>query len=354
MDFAHVSRYVSEIVKSPHPGTHEKLFIDFLVSHSSGWKDAIIFDTNDDVSVALSKNKSILERHFKIPTPEWDTLKKLINKTETYKIAAECDVPHPKTVLPKSTAQLHEIKKEIAFPCILKPFIGHRFFTEFGQKNFKINQFDELISKFELCLKSGHEMMLQEIIPGPDSNIYQCFLYVNEAGYTSTAFHIRKIRQNPPQFGVARVAISEALIPELTDWTTRILRQIRFTGLVHSEFKKDPRDNTFKLIEINGRLSRSNWLATHCGVNLPWIAYMDLTEKKNVEISAYKKNVYWIEILKDISNSMLHHRKEDIAVMDYIHPYFSKSKTFADFSKEDYKPFFKRIGNYVVKAALGK
>jgi len=94
------------------------------------------------------------------------------------------------------------------------------------------------------------------------------------------AFLFRKIRQNPPKFGVARVGISQDRIPQIIEeFTERILKEANFKGIANAEFKKYPRDNQFKLLEINVRAFRSNWLATYCGINFPWIIYMDLVEK---------------------------------------------------------------------------
>ena len=288
-DFGQASKYVYEKIKIPHPRTEEKEFIEFLVKNSHKWKGALIFDSNDDVLVSMSKNKAELADYYKIVAPEWDVLRVFIEKPETYRLAEKCSVPYPKTLLPKTLDEVFEIKDEITYPCILKPVLGHEFMSRFKSKNFEVNNRDELLSKFELCLESRYEIMIQEIIPGPDSNIYQCIVYINSEGYINARFLDRKLRQNPPKFGVARVAISEDGISQVEEFTETMLKEVNFRGIAHSEFKKDPRDNRFKLMEINGRTSRSNWLATYCGVNFPWIAYMDLVEKKQIEVKDYKK-----------------------------------------------------------------
>jgi len=41
------------------------------------------------------------------------------------------------------------------------------------------------------------------------------------------------------------------------------------------EFKRDPRDGKFKLMEINPRLWQWHGLAAACGIDLPRIAYAD-------------------------------------------------------------------------------
>jgi predicted ATP-grasp superfamily ATP-dependent carboligase len=348
-DFGHASKYVYERVEIPHPRVEEKDFIDFLIKNSYKWNGALIFDTNDEIAVSISKNKTELANYYKVITAEWGILRKFIEKPETYSLAEKCNVPYPKTFLPKTLDELYKIKNAIAYPCILKPVIGHEFMSKFNTKNFIVSNYNELLLKFELCLKSGYEVMIQEIIPGPDSNIYECMIYVNSEGYINTTFFFRKMRQNPPQFGVSRVAISQGRNPQIEDFTERILKEADFRGIATAEFKKDPRDNQFKLLEINVRAFRPNWLATYCGINFPWIIYMDLVEKEQVKVTDYKKDVYWIELYQDILNSVFRHNRENLGFRDYIKPYLSKNKTFAVLSADDFMPFLKQISILPIK-----
>lgn len=348
-DFAQASKYVYEKTKIPNPRTEEKEFVDLLIRNSGKWKDALVLETNDNAAVALSKNKEQLEKHYKIATPEWSVLRRFIEKSETYRLAQKCNVPYPKTLLPKTLDEIHEIKDELSYPCILKPVVGHEFLSKFYSKNFKVTDPEELLSKFKLCSESGQEVMIQEIIPGPDSNIYECTVYISSSGNVNATSLSRKIRQSPPQFGVARVAISENEIPQLREFTERMLKEADFRGIAHAEFKKDPRDGQFKLLEVNGRILGSNWLTTYCGVNFPWIAYLDLVENKQIEVRHYQKNAYWIELYQDLSNSILRHSKEDLGLADYIRPYLARNKTFADISTVDFMPFLKRLSTWPIR-----
>ncbi|HVT90468.1 MAG TPA: hypothetical protein VHD56_16560 [Tepidisphaeraceae bacterium] len=195
-------------------------------------------------------------------------------------------------------------------------------------------------------------MMIQEIIPGPDSNIYQCMVYIDGSGQIRARFMMRKLRQNPPQFGVARVAVSCQLIALLVDYTTRMARSIGFTGIWATEFKLDARDGQFKLIEINGRMPRWNWLAAYCGVNIPWLAYCDAHAIESVQQPSYETDVHWIELAKDVSLSIRNHQGEGLDLSEYIEPYLSARKTFADVSSDDYMPFLKRIFNPMTNREL--
>ena len=120
----------------------------------------------------------------------------------------------------------------------------------------------------------------------------------------------------------------------------------------HSEFKQDARDGTFKLMEINGRLSRSNWLTALCGVNIPHIAHQDLVERRSADATAYESCVYWIEVLEDVSNTLAHHRDECLSLAEYARPYLAARKTFADISARDWRPLIRRLRNVLRTACL--
>ena len=58
-----------------------------------------------------------------------------------------------------------------------------------------------------------------------------------------------------------------------------------FHGISQVEFKRDPRDGRFKLMEVNPRLWQWHGLAAACGVDLPLIAYRDLTGERVEPVS---------------------------------------------------------------------
>ena len=88
-------------------------------------------------------------------------MKKLIQKQYTYKFAEKIGVPHPKTYLIHTFQDLEAHKKDIGFPCLIKPCEGHLFYDFFKEKMFKINNEDDLIEKYQKVEKLGLQILLQ-------------------------------------------------------------------------------------------------------------------------------------------------------------------------------------------------
>ncbi len=65
-------------------------------------------------------------------------------------------------------------------------------------------------------------------------------------------------------------------VQEVVDAGLRFLAALDYRGLSQVEFKRDPRDGRYKLMEINPRLFQWHGLAAACGVDLPRLAYADL------------------------------------------------------------------------------
>ena len=79
--------------------------------------------------------------------------------------------------------------------------------------------------------------------------------------------------------GSARVG--EAIwVDEIVGQGLDLLRALDFHGISQLETKRDPRDGRYKLMEVNPRLWQWHGLAAACGVDLPVIAYRDLTGEK--------------------------------------------------------------------------
>lgn len=348
-NIAHLSRHVLEVAHIPRPDKDNEQFVALLTRNAHRWEGALILETSDSKAVTLSKNKETLSKYYRIATPDWETLNIFIEKEKTYALAKECNIPFPGSTLLSGPDDLSGIS-DIRYPCMLKPVRSSEFVSKFHVKNFIVNNDNELSEKFKLCVDAGQSMILQEIIPGPDENLSKLHGYINSRGQMVGKFFYKKLRQNPPLFGVMRVGISTERNPEVEALTEKLLNHVNYRGYFNSEFKRDPRDGIYKLIEVNCRMPQGGMLPTAAGVNYPWMIYSDLIKNQQVNINDYKKGFYWIELYADLSNSLKRRNKENINLRDYIKPYLAKNKVFGDLDVLDVKPFIKLTGEIIGNA----
>ena len=80
---------------------------------------------------------------------------------------------------------------------------------------------------------------------------------------------------------------------EVVDAGLRLLAAVGYHGLSQVEFKRDPRDGRFKLMEINPRLFQWHGLAAACGVDLPRLAYQDLLGLESAPASMNGRRRRW-------------------------------------------------------------
>lgn len=337
-DIAQVSKFVDKKFKIPDPNVNEKEFIRFLVRKSKRLQSALLIPTNDETAVVTSKYKELLSKYYIVSTADCNNIRTFINKKKTYALCEELNIPYPKTVKVGSIEELEKIRDMISFPCLIRPEISHTFATDFNKKLFEVSNYSELNEKCLLCFKKGHPILIQEFIHGDATNLHENIYYYNSKGECVAEFFMQKIRQYPQKFGVCSVVRCHPRITEIDFYSKKLLKYINYRGAVHVEYKKDPKDGKYKLLEVNPRFIRANWLHTYCGVNIPYILYNDLVEKKDIRPKTVINNVYWIEIYADIINSIIRDRKGFRALNEYISSY-RKDKTFAVLVKDDLKPF---------------
>jgi predicted ATP-grasp superfamily ATP-dependent carboligase len=167
------SRFKKRFFKSPPPSEKES-YLNFLVELAEkedikGW---IIIPNSDETVYILSKNKDILEKYYRVPTPSWEVIKNLHIKKNTYQVAAKNGIPTPKTYYPENLDELLDLN--LPFPFVLKPSIRDNFYSKVKIKAFLVNNKDELIKAYQkLCSVIHHsEVLVQEFIPGGANQLY--------------------------------------------------------------------------------------------------------------------------------------------------------------------------------------
>ena len=350
------SKYCISVI-CPDMAEKPREFIDFLIElgDKRARKDAL-FPSSDNALILISKNKDILKKYFEPVASDWDTTEKIVDKSKTYNFAKALSIPVPETFVPKDMNEVSRIAKQVNYPCLIKPAGSHIFGPKFKIKLLKVNSETELIKKYKHLSSRGHKLLIQEEIPGGDDQIYYLGIVFNKNSEPLAVFTFRKLRQHPPHFGVGSFEES-VWEPRIVDLGIRLLKGIKFYGIAGVEFKKDDRTGDFKLIEINGRSWTGNYLATHCGLNLSYIAYKDAIGEKQKPLNnyscQYKLGVKWVHLSKDFLSMIKKRNKGETTFAKWLRSILTGKKTFAILSLDDPCPFISELKNSINFIKIG-
>ena len=317
-DMGQASKHVRRTVRAPHPEQEEERFVDLLVDLAPGLGRALLVPASDAALASVSRHKEQLEEHYLVAATGWEITRRFIEKERTYALADQVGVPIPRTSVPRSTEDVERHSEELGFPLLVKPSQGHRFMARFDRKMVEARDLRQALEWYRRSTAAGLEVVLQEIIPGPDGAGANYNAYFWD-GQPLAEFTARKVRNSPPRFGSPRVTLSEN-IPDVIEPGRRILRAMGFSGFACTEFKQDARDGVWKLMEVNGRHNLSSMLAIRCGVNFPWIQYRHLVEGEPPAIGPVRDGVYWIDLIRDVGCDVRYLGSEGYSLAEYLRP----------------------------------
>lgn len=338
-DMGYVSKYVQHRVHAPHPEHSEDEFVDMLIKLASRFGGGLLIPVSDPTLVVVSRHRDLLARHYTVACTEWDTTMRLIDKKHTYALAEAVGVAVPKTIVPRSVEDVECYGRTIQYPCLVKPCQSHLFFAHFGRKMVPVWNVEEMVVIYRQAVDAGLEVTLQEIIPGDDTHVVNYNSYFWE-GNPLVEFTAQHLRNTPPQFGSPCVAVSKH-ISEVIEPGRKILQAMGFYGYSCTEFKKDSRDGTYKLMEINGRHNLSTLLAVHCGINFPWLHYHHLVDGVAPEQTGFRDDFFWIDMERDLPFIPRRVFKQKESMFQIFEPYI-RPHVSAVYNVRDIKPFFKR------------
>lgn len=267
------SRYVrGNIVISPdREGYFEKLIT--WGKKSVGKEAVLIIAGADEPLDILPANMSELPIGW-IPTfPSAPIVKLVRQKALTYRIAQMHNIPTPSTFAIDSPETLEKVLalQEVKLPALLKSELSSEMLKRFKTKGVIAENIDQIRIYYEEYDRFFGKLLLQEMIPGGEEKLYCLKAVLGNDGNLLAWFMDRKVRSSR-QFSSCTLTTNVFNDVVFRQGAT-LLKQIGYQGYASVEFKLDDRDNLFKLMEINGRVSMNNSHALKCGINLPLTMY---------------------------------------------------------------------------------
>jgi D-aspartate ligase len=258
---------------------------------------------SDDALQLIYAHRDRLQRHFLMLLNEPSVANALIDKERFQALAAARSLPVPRELqwdgkgsdaLASATAQvLVKPKTKVDWhdsPLQKRLFAGDAKALVFA--NGAEAMADPAVALF-------HEQLeLQEFIPGDDHALWSFHGFADEKGAVLAAFVGRKIRTDPPITGESAF-IELAHDDELEALGHDIAARLPLRGPFKMDFKRDPRDGRWWLLEINARHNLWHYLGARNGVNLVRIAYDYLLERARPAGVRARTTYRWISLEGD-------------------------------------------------------
>jgi predicted ATP-grasp superfamily ATP-dependent carboligase len=268
------------------------------VGHRLGLQGWVLYPTRDETVAAFSRSRSLLTEYFRVPTPEWSTVRWAWDKRNVYELAIRLDIPTPRTWWPRDLGELDQI--DVDLPLAIKPAVKARFVYATRAKAWRANNRAELAERFQkaAALVQPGEVMVQELIPGDGHHQFACCVFF-KSGRSVASMVAQRRRQHPPEFGKASTYVETVESPVIEALSERFLRAIDYYGLAELEYKLDPRDGKHKLLDVNARTWGYHMLGGQAGVDFPYLLYADQLGQP-VEPSRARTGVRWIRMVTDL------------------------------------------------------
>jgi D-aspartate ligase len=289
----------------PDPDQHPTEWVRFMVELARHMRrKPVLISSADQFVTAIARHASELKEHYVFLETSAATQDLLATKKRQYDIAEQNGLPVPATRFVRSREELLEFAAAARFPCLLKPVHfreWERFPAGHALLNQKVTLADsaaELERKYLMAESVTSELVVQEVIEGPDTAKLVYLSCYARNGRRLGGYLLRQLRTTPIYFGSASI-VEPVWDDETDELCDGFLRRLGYAGICELEIKRDSRDGQVKLIEANPRYSVTADAAPYGGVDLGWLHYLDLIGQDVLPVKPSRKSFRHIVLRRD-------------------------------------------------------
>lgn len=308
-------------------------------------KGCVLLPCSDEAVEFMCRHRDALQAQYLVDDYDPGLHLAMLDKCQTLALAEKAGCPVPAFHHVRNMQQLAEMTGEIGYPIMIKPIHSHIFTRYFPQKKyFTAVNAAELRQRVQDLLGKGIDLIISEIIPGPDHLQSAYFSYVTSAGNRLFDYTHQIVRRYPCNSGLACLTVTRKLM-ETQAMGQRFFEATGYRGMGHIEFKRDPRDGKLKVIECNPRFSAAQEIAVKSGLDMAFIIYDYLVNGNEKYQPAYREEVKRWWVLRDIFSFLELRRSGDLSLAAWLRSIKTRRLAFPYFSLTDPKPFLQRLGS---------
>ena len=239
------------LVRCPDPEDVEPA-ASFFNQRVAPGRDIVLVAASDKFALFLARCRRMLQPRFRFVAPGSELAEALHDKHLFHLLCREKGVSCPATYLLEAEDDIDRLADELPFPCIVKPRHSRGWTRAVGYKVQRVLSLESLRRLGGRAWATGASLLVQDDIPGGPEEIFFVGGFYDERSRPEQLFIGQKLLQYPLYFGstcAARLHWNQ----EAVDAANAFAAAVGLSGLVDIEFKRDGRDGSLKIIEVNLR-----------------------------------------------------------------------------------------------------
>jgi predicted ATP-grasp superfamily ATP-dependent carboligase len=287
------SKHIRHIHNITSAGTDDEQYASNIVALCKEYGYDLILPLGNAAYYATVQHARSLSEHVKFMAPDPEVFSIAHNKAKTVALCQEIGVGAPRTFVDFEWDDLPAIAKELRYPVVIKARSGtgvEKGLRYANSKDELFRGYDEITS-FESNTRASNyrSPIIQEFIPG---FIHDACTVTNRGEVVNVLTQIRQVMY--PIYGGAGAVNVTTHNAKVANLARRLLEALAWHGPAQIEFKYDPRDQEYKLIEINPKLWGTLDLSIKVGMNFPKMIRDILLDKPVKHNQTYPAGVRYV------------------------------------------------------------
>ena len=287
------SRFVSEVIEWANPWHEPEELAGRLMAFARRQPEKpVLFYEGDWDLLLVSRLRDRLSGAFRFVVPDRDLVERVVDKHLFAALAVEAKLPVPPSRRLPAGSPADGL--DLRFPLIVKPLtrqVATWGSVGGGRKAVQVEHMGALRQVLGQLAETAADVVVQEIVSGPETRIESHHAYVDATGAVAGEFTGRKLRTHPPQYGFSS-ALEITAARDVAELGREVLARLDLRGVAKLDFKRDD-EGRLHLLEINPRFSLWHHAGALAGVNIPALVYADALGLPRPAVGPIRAGVQW-------------------------------------------------------------
>jgi predicted ATP-grasp superfamily ATP-dependent carboligase len=292
-DPARYSRH-TRVVGWADPWTDPDDLLELLLRYAAMQNERpVLFYQSDASTLFVSRHRDDLATAFRFVVGDASLIEDVLDKLRFRDLAERLELPVPPSQVLRPVAGSRAVT-DLTLPLVVKPATrGDPRWTDVdaARKAVRVDTIDDLERIWDRLVAFGSDVLMQEVVPGPETRIESYHCYVDQSDTVAAEFTGVKLRTKPVEYGHT-TALMTTDAPDVLELGRDITARLGFRGVAKLDFKRAP-DGALRLLEVNPRFNLWHHPGAIAGVNIPAVVWADLAGRPRPGTGPARPGVSW-------------------------------------------------------------